>query len=397
MRSKLSRPSMIRRIAAVAAALGIGALMIAAGPDPFEPQAESFVVVGYNDLGMHCMQNDFSQMMILPPFNTVRAQVIRRGGSPDIMNGSDIQVRYSIPGNTHSSDKCNFWEFAQQLLGTAVPADTGVTGNRLSGVMAYDATRKDFFAQGLPVTPIDDNGIENPYPLAELIAGQQGTTVGVTQTVVPVSWEMSCNICHNTPGISTATDILRDHDRLHATQLEASQPVMCASCHADNALGAPGVPGISNLSAAMHTAHAPRMGAANLVNDCYACHPGIRTDCQRDVHAANGVTCTSCHGGMAAVGNPARNPWVTEPRCNDCHTRAGFEFEETGKLYRDSKGHQGVMCYTCHGSPHSIGPATTQTDNVQANRLQGHTGVINDCRVCHITTPGDPFPHRRGD
>ena len=35
--------------------------------------------------------------MILPPFNTLRAQVIRRGDSPEIM-GSDVQVRFNIPG-----------------------------------------------------------------------------------------------------------------------------------------------------------------------------------------------------------------------------------------------------------------------------------------------------------
>ena len=381
----------------VGIACGLGAGLLGAGPLPPAPATDSYVVVGYNDLGMHCMQNDFSQMMILPPFNTVRAQVIRRGGSPDIMNGSDIQIGYSLPANTHSSDKCNFWESSQQLLGAAIPPDTGVTGSRMSGVMAYDSARRDFFIQGMPVTPIDDNGIENPYSLAELVAKAQGVTVGTTQTVVPVSWEMSCNLCHNTPGISTATDILRAHDRLHNTQLETHQPVTCASCHSDNALGAAGQPGVSSMSSAMHTAHAPRMGQLNIENSCYACHPGIRTNCQRDVHAARGVTCTSCHGDMAAVGNPSRNPWVTEPKCSDCHTRAGFQFEETGKLYRDSKGHMGVMCYTCHGSPHTIGPATTETDNLQSNRLQGHPGVVNDCRVCHITTPSDPFPHRRNN
>ncbi|TWT41916.1 hypothetical protein RAS1_30400 [Phycisphaerae bacterium RAS1] len=38
-----------------------------------------YVVFGYNDLGMHCMNAHFSEIMVLPPFNTLHAQVIRRG------------------------------------------------------------------------------------------------------------------------------------------------------------------------------------------------------------------------------------------------------------------------------------------------------------------------------
>ena len=54
-------------------------------------------------------------------------------------------------------------------------------------------------------------------------------------------------------------------------------------------------------------------------------------------------------------------------------------------------------CITCHGSPHTMGPATTDSDNLQAIRLQGHAGIINTCTTCHTTTPSDPFPHRRDD
>ncbi len=360
-------------------------------------QAQTYTIVAYNDLGMHCMQNDFSQMMILPPFNTVRAQVIRRSGSPEpIWEG--ITLRYEMPMNTHSSDKTNFWEFAQPLLGVDLPRDVGLGGFGLRGTMTPTAARRDFSAVGIPVTPIDDDGREDPYPLMLITArNSAGTVVGQTQTVVPVSWEISCNICHNTAGISTATDILRAHDRLHATTLEQSQPVTCAACHADPALGAPGVAGVSNFSAAMHGSHASRMSAVTLDNECYACHPGFRTNCQRDVHAANNVVCQSCHGGMAEVASPSRIPWVTEPRCDNCHSRSRFEFEQANTLYRDSVGHGGVQCWVCHGSPHSIAPATTPKDNIQAIRLQNHPGKLDTCTVCHTQTPDDPFPHRRDD
>jgi hypothetical protein len=214
---------------------------------------------------------------------------------------------------------------------------------------------------------------------------------------VPVSWEMSCFLCHNTPGISTATDVLRAHDRLHQTQLESQKPVTCAKCHADPALGMPGTAGVPNLSQAMHGAHASRMGAAGLSVACYACHPGIRTQCQRDVHLSNGLTCTSCHGSMTDLASPTRRPWADEPRCGSCHTRAGFQFEQAGTLYKDSKGHNGVHCAACHGSPHAITPTVMAVDNLQAVTLQGHPGKISTCSVCHREQPGDPFNHTLGD
>lgn len=356
-----------------------------------------YVVLGYNDLGMHCMQQDFSEMMILPPYNTLRAQVIDRSGEePDIIT-SDVVVKYSIPANTHGADKTNFWTYAPRLLGQPIQPEVGLTGNRLSGTMVRMTGAQDYGATGIPIVPIDDSGRENPYSIATITVERNGQVFAKTQAVVPVSWEMSCQLCHREQGVSTATDILRDHDRLHKTNLEQQKPVMCASCHSDNALGAPGVPGVSSLSSAMHGAHGPRMGKINLENECYACHPGIRTQCQRDVHSARGVSCTECHGGMAAVGEPTRRPWIDEPRCAECHTRQGFEFEPPGVLFRDATGHGGVKCIACHSSPHAITPATTASDNLQSMSQQGHLGAINSCTVCHSTQPSDPFPHRRED
>ncbi|HRX84369.1 MAG TPA: hypothetical protein P5572_05055 [Phycisphaerae bacterium] len=381
---------------------GVCAVFVTASVQAAAPPAPRvvdtpYVILACNDLGMHCMNSDFSEMMVLPPFNTLHAQIIRRSGEePDIITGG-VTVRYTIPGNTHGADKSNFWNYWQPIFGLPAPPDFGLAGLGLSGTMSPTG-HNDWNAVGIPLVPIDDTGRENPYPLATLTVLSGSTVQARTQVVVPVSTEMSCFICHNTPGISTATDILRAHDRLHGTTLEQQKPVLCASCHADNALGLPGEPGVSNLSAAMHTAHAPRMGpAGNLTEVCYACHPGVRTQCQRDVHLANGMTCTQCHGNMVAVGNPAREPWVDEPRCGTCHARPGFEFEQPNTLYRDSVGHKNVHCYACHGSPHAITPTVTPLDNIQANYVQGHPGTIDTCTVCHSGGPPGGFFHKRDD
>ena len=362
-------------------------------------RGKPFVVLGYNDLGMHCMNQDFSTLAILPPFNNLHAQVIdRRDEDPKIVT-SGISVRYSIPGNTMSANKTNFWNFAPQLFGVALPPNVGLTGNRMKGVMRPTGNG-DWSATGIPITPLDDTMSLNPYPLARIAVVRKRKRVAITNTVVPVSWEISCNLCHGEADGNVDLDILADHDRAHGTQLQLSTPVLCAKCHADPALGTVGVPGVSNLSSAMHRSHAPHMRKVqNLGNTCYACHPGFQTNCQRDVHLAKGIQCIACHGDMNVVGDSGRTPWVSEPTCASCHQkrRPNFQFEEPGKLFKDSRGHHGVHCAACHGSPHAITPTVTAADNVQAIKLQGFPGVIRKCTVCHRKRPDEPFEHRLDD
>ncbi|MCA9261358.1 MAG: hypothetical protein KDA61_19215, partial [Planctomycetales bacterium] len=192
------------------------------------------------------------------------------------------------------------------------------------------------------------------------------------------------------------------HDQRHGTHLLGSGPVLCGSCHADPALGTEGVAGVPSLSHAMHGSHASRMqpiADMGLGNACYACHPGFQTNCQRDVHYEKGIFCVDCHGDMAAVASPFRTPWVDEPLCGNCH-QAGhpnYDFEEPGKLFKDSRGHGDVHCSACHGSPHAIGPAVTDADNLQAIELQGYAGTIAKCTVCHTSMPNEGFFHSRDD
>ncbi|MDZ4755790.1 MAG: hypothetical protein SGJ11_15000 [Phycisphaerae bacterium] len=382
-------------VAGASCAVLLGYFFAGGAPAARAPAPGAYTVVGFNDLGMHCMQEDFSEICILPPYNTLRAQVIERGEEPEILT-SDVSVIYSVPNHMRASDKTNFWTFAPQLFGVQLAPDVGLTGNRLSGTMAPRKEEGIWEVTGIPLVPVDDAGRLDPYPLGLItVTGSQGTAT--TRAVLPVSSEMSCSLCHNTPGISVAQDILLKHDSLHGTHLVDQKPVLCASCHADPALGAPGQPGVSMLSHAMHGSHAPHAASSGLDNDCYACHPGVRTQCQRDVHHGLGIQCTDCHGGMSAVGNPARIPWTDQPRCSDCHNKPGSDYEQPGKLFKDSIGHGGIYCVTCHGAPHAIGPATTPVDNLQAITLQGHAGPINTCIVCHTSQPKDSFFHKVKD
>jgi len=49
-----------------------GVVLAAAAPS----RAAGYTVVGWNNLGMHCMDADFSVLSLLPPYNTIHAQVI---------------------------------------------------------------------------------------------------------------------------------------------------------------------------------------------------------------------------------------------------------------------------------------------------------------------------------
>lgn len=355
------------------------------------PPDGNYALFAVNELGMHCMQDDYSEFCILPPFNTVRAQLIQRG-SPPIIVQSGADVRFTLPGQNRAADQTNFWVYAPQLFGAQFPAGVGLAGERNWGAM--HATGDGIYeATGLPVLSWNDDGRMDPYPLA-LVSAQMPGGVSYAPPVVPVSSEMSCSFCHGADGGSIASSFLSDHDRLHGTALMANRPVLCAQCHSDNALGAPGQPGVSSLSAAMHRSHADRVGALGLDNSCYACHPGVRSQCQRDLHAVEGVSCVDCHGGMLAVASPTRVPWVDQPRCGSCHDDDDKEFEQPGKLFKESIGHGGVRCTTCHGPPHAMVRAANELDNYQYVRMTGSSEPVHECTTCHLQEPQGDFFHR---
>ncbi len=408
-------------------------------PNP-PPSDGQYQLIGWNDLGMHCMNESFANLAILPPYNTLWAQLIRTGPQPQVVT-DNVVIEYHFRNNTTSAGKTDFWQYANQLFGVSLPQDVGLTGARLQGTMRAEGDH--FIVEGVPLTPYEDGShTQQPYQLAELVAkdASTGQVLATTTFVAPVSTEMHCDDCHADgmrEGIATGnveTNILALHDREEGTNLMAQRPVLCANCHGSNALGMPGKPWIPNLSRAIHHKHAggddeggeggeggdcDDDGIPNSVDptdgceedgrslstmpagiaqatearaQCYQCHPGPQTKCLRGTMAAAGMTCQDCHGSMNDVANKNRRPWIDLPRCGNCH---GPQYaEEPGKLYRQSKGHGGLYCESCHGSPHAILPSTEGRDNLQVTRLQGYPGILRECTVCHgSNVPAGPGPH----
>ena len=82
-----------------------------------------WTLVGWNDLGMHCMDADFSVFAILPPYNNIHAQLIDPTGHL-VTNPTGITVTYeavSDPAgsiNSTSVGKTDFWQYVGAIFGS---------------------------------------------------------------------------------------------------------------------------------------------------------------------------------------------------------------------------------------------------------------------------------------
>jgi hypothetical protein len=325
---------------------------------------------------MHCIDGkDYSIFSVLPPYNIIHAQLLKRG-EPPVQVNSGVTITYQAVAdatksiNTTSSTKTNFWTYVQTLFHGNPPPNTGLAGYKVQSTtpanMAYNTTQGYWEGVGIPTIGYDDKGNFNPYPMAKLVAkDSKGNVLATASIVLSVSDEMSCNTCHKSgtdpaaqpasgwvnnsdPAKDTKLNILKKHDDRwnisgYLSQLKANgytyqstlyqtavggTPVLCAACHSDNALGLPGLAGIGAEASDMHTLHGPQILQSNgqtldqnsKVDDnksCYLCHPGPVTQCKRG--AMNKALCSSCHGTLTYAGNPARNPWLIEPSCQLCH------------------------------------------------------------------------------
>lgn len=467
------------RVVVFGSAIATAVVAIAASSPP--TAAPGTRLLGWNDLGMHCMDADYRVFAILPPFNTVHAQLVRDGRL--VADPAGVTVTYEAVAdaagsiNTTSAGKTDFWEHAEELFGASLAADVGLAGKAMPGAanepraMDWDAQSGGWVAVGVPITPYDDSGARNPYPLMRLVARDaEANVIATTDVVLPVSDEMDCSACHASDGSPAARpldgwvhvqddpqrdwrlNVLRRHDDVAALgdfagalQFAGYDPgglydtalggraVLCAKCHSSNALGTAGYPGLAPLTRVVHSRHAiavdPVEGLALAAMEnrsaCYRCHPGALTRCLRGAMgnsvAPDGtlaMQCQNCHGSMLVVGDADRRGWLDEPTCQSCHTGTavansgqirfldayadGIHFREPAdatyasnpdtpaaglSLYRFSRGHGGLACEACHGSPHAEFPSSHENDDAQSLAAQGHAGTLVECAACHGSAP----------
>ncbi len=393
------------------------------GPALENPPDPKYIVLAWNDLGMHFYNRDYQDLAILPPFNTLVAQVIKVGEPPRIVT-KNLIVEYSFVDNTYSAgktgsvDKTNFWKYAKSLFGVELELDKGLAGKSLTGTM--DPIGDRFEAAGIPLTEYRDQDVNtndistwNQYPFqqATIVVKDALTKKELCRTtaVAPVSSEMNCAKCHNDEGIAVkgkdlaplgrpALNILALHDKLNRKKyrpsLMESRPVLCSRCHASNALSRKGLAGVPSLSNAIHKRHSKIKEISPDTVGCYNCHPGNKTQGLRDVMSGDyNLNCTTCHGTMEKVALN-KKPWLNEPRCDNpgCHG-AGYKLDQP--LYRNSKGKGGIYCAGCHDSPHAIAPSKQPNDFYKFMDLQGEKRTLYKCEICHDQKPKHPFKHSR--
>lgn len=344
------------------------------------------------------MDSDYSVFSILPPYNTVEAQLIV--GGKLVTSGAGYTVTYQAVAdpagslNSTSVGKGNFYSYAAALYGASLAPDQGLAGWNMPGAMNVPqgmlfepvnqpapgaSTPVNWFrAEGIPITPLDDARRKNTYPMMLLVArDSSGRVIANAPVVLPVSDEMDCRACHASgtgpaarptagwvndanPDRDYRLNILRLHDErqlaqhaaVYAAALAANsynsnglfssvitdqKPILCANCHASAALGKPGFPSVPSLTAAVHSGHA-------MVND-----PVSNTPLNS---ANNRAACYRCHPG-------------SETRC--LRGAMGTAVAADGSMQ--------MQCQSCHGTMSQVGAA---------NRL----GWLSEpsCQSCHTGT-----------
>ena len=406
--------------------------------------AATTALIGWSETGLHETDgSDVSIYSLAPPYSTIRAQFI--SGGLLVTNASGLTVTYEAIAdgtgsiNSTSAGKGNFYQYAQTLYGVNLTPDQGLAGFGMPGpgnkprVMTFDPAQNWFTAPGVPITPYDDQGRKNYYPLMRLVARDSASNVlATTDIVLPVSDEMHCASCHAS-GSQTAArppggwvwnvdpdkdyklNVLRSHDDhflgtaiygaalaeagynaagLFASATKDGHPVLCIKCHVSNNLPGPGVTNVLPLTQIMHTKHAyvvdPVSGQAlSSMTDsaaCLLCHSGPESRRVRGVHhntvnpdGTLALQCESCHGSVSMVGAAGRQGWLDEPNCQSCHS--GTALSNNGSLRYTS-------AFDTNGLPRQAVNLTfaTQTNTPSAGlslyRFSHDHGGLK-CAACH--------------
>ncbi len=87
----------------------------------FDPRNPYNIFINY-ELGMHCVGFDVSYCCVIPPYNSVQAQLVRsaeNGGVPSMLSPEDgVSLYYSIRDNSYSEgNKMKYWQVQKDVYG----------------------------------------------------------------------------------------------------------------------------------------------------------------------------------------------------------------------------------------------------------------------------------------
>jgi hypothetical protein len=301
----------------------------------------------------------------------------------------------------------------------------------------YRQTEMNWFAgDGIPMTPVDDAGRKNSFPLVRVqartintgLTGHQGDVLASVDAVLPVSAEADCFRCHASvqdggggkaaciPGIdaecteegsprsgtafpvalaaddtsdvpfkvkrewATDNNIIRLHDAKHGTNLQSATPVTCQTCHYTPALDlahlgplGPDDPNANGKEQKIHQSNSRVMHAFHAqFTDLFVDDMPPPADSRRL---------------DPATGKPVVNSFVKDKlnqSCYQCHPG-----RETQCL-RGVMFNGGLVCQDCHGGMQQVGNDFSRDFSVNRPFPQGADltkrvpwATMPACQSCH--------------
>ena len=140
-------------------------------------RAADYQMLGWNNLGMHCMDSDYSVFSILPPYNTIECQIVATNQL--VTNSTDYTITYEAIADATGSinrtamGKGNFYQYDELLYGVNLLPEAGLAGWGMPGpgnipqAMTFERTNSGVLvnwwrAEGIPISPYDEAGKKNP-------------------------------------------------------------------------------------------------------------------------------------------------------------------------------------------------------------------------------------------
>ena len=257
-----------------------------------------------------------------------------------------------------------------------------------------------FAADGIPLSPVDDNGVVNAYPMMKVSASDKpaGKTLASTDIVLPVASEADCQNCHADPvdagnGIaatfaSTPFDVLRAvdapapekllnaakinilrlHDAKHGSRYTSSidgkpaicdprrdpadpdclanqTPVQCSQCHYSPALDLAQVGPIDDTGQGIKGRQQTRH--ISMSRAMHAFHGRQKGVDGKPLFPPMPTPDSAARSGGAGVNSFEQE--ILDQTCYQCHPGKNTQ------CLRGAMFNAGVVCQDCHGGMEQVG------------------------------------------
>ncbi len=384
----------------------------------------NYRVIAWNDLGMHCACPTFSSFLLLPPFNTVRAQVFDvTGKDPVFLDETTraslgLSVSYNMVENTDTNLPQDIYfkqwiAYSPKLFPGFQPIVNGhvmgIANFGLSGNMAYDSNLLDWKAVGIPAYPVptgdpkkdimtDPLGGPNrdPYLTADVfVKNSSGQVLAQTTTVVPVAFGGCCT-CHLALGAANGYPSTPDGAGAYIGKLHGQNsskidlnyldpdgdgvpgPIRCSQCHWDPAMLERSAPGF-DLNVWKNFKILP--GASFTMNDVHPSQYSF-SDVLHRHHVQSALVLSTYDPSIAT-------------NCYACHPGNGVNCYRGAHMTKT--GSPAMACYDCHGNLNQRVAAGQLTQPWQTSTLpsciSAATGITS-AFTCHSssTVGGTTYP-----